>query len=94
MELSEQDKEEIMTCGRLGFNYKDVAVNFDLPLDEVKEQFETESGEVYILWKKGRLAAEAELRQSVLSGAIAGSTPLLLKMLDYYKQTDSEHYNL
>ena len=94
IELSDKTKEEIINCGALGFNYKDVAVNFNLPVNEVREQFEMEEGEVYILWKQGRLNAEAKLRQSVFVGAVNGSTPLLMKMLEYYKKTDSEHYNL
>ena len=86
--LTEKQKDELQTLGRLGFSYKDVALNFGLDTAEVARQFQQEKGEIYECWFKGYLSAQAEIRQTVLDAALNSSQPAILQMLRYYALTE------
>ena len=93
-DLTDEEKEQLTLCGRVGFTYEEVALNFDLNVDEVGVQFANKEGEIFSGWIKGRLQAEAELRNATLKSAINGSIPSLTKMLEYYRKTDRIHNDL
>ena len=93
-ELSPKELEEVDLCGRVGFTYLEVAYDLKLPIAEVKEQFVKKSGEIFDNWMHGRMQAELEIRQKVLDGAKNGSTPMLEKMLLFFKRADDEHREL
>lgn len=93
-DLSEKDLEDIEQCGRVAFTYKEVAYHLQIPVAEVKEQFVKQSGVVFEHWMLGRLQVELEIRQVVVEGAKNGSTPMLEKLLDFFKRTEREHNEL
>lgn len=93
-QLTEEEQEQLRTCGSVGFSYREVAIVFALQVREVQQQFEAEEGEIYEAYMKGRLQAELELRQTVLASAKNGSTPMLEKMLAFFKRTDDIHREL
>lgn len=86
--LTETQKDDIIRLGRLGFSYRDVALNFGFDIAEVAVQFQREQGEVYENWFRGYLSAQAEIRQTVLDAALNSSQPAILQMLKYYAMTE------
>ena len=90
-ELTDKDLHEIEECGRVAFTYREVAYHLGVPQAEVRQQFVEEKGEVWEHWVLGRMQVELEIRQVVLSSAKNGSTPMLDKMLDFFKRTEREH---
>ena len=86
--LTQQQKDDITRLGRLGFSYRDVALNFGFDIAEVARQFQLEKGEVYECWFQGYLSAQAEIRQTVLDAALNSSQPAILQMLKYYAMTE------
>ena len=89
--LTQQQKDDITRLGRLGFSYRDVALNFGFDIAEVARQFQQERGEVYECWFQGYLSA-----QTVLDAALNSSQPAILQMLKYYamtEQTNLEAYD-
>ena len=86
--LTQQQKDELVRLGRLGFSYRDVALNFGFDVAEVARQFQREKGEVYQYWFQGYLSAQAEIRQTVLDAALNSSQPAILQMLKYYALTE------
>lgn len=93
-ELTEKDLEDIEQCGRVAFTYKEVAYHLQIPISEVKEQFVKQTGLVFEHWMRGWLQVELEIRQVVVEGAKNGSTPMLEKLLDFFKRTEREHNEL
>lgn len=93
-ELTEKDYEEIEVCGRVGLTYKEVAYNCGVPIAEVRKQFIEEDGLIFEKWIHGRLQAELEIRQQVLTSAKNGSTPAIEQMLSFFKRADVEHRDL
>lgn len=94
--LTETQKDELFRLGRLGFPFRDVALNFGFDVAEVAVQFQREQGEVYENWFRGYLSAQAEIRQTVLDAALNSSQPAILQMLKYYamtEQTNLEAYD-
>jgi len=89
--LTQQQKDELVRLGRLGFSYRDVALNFGFDVAEVALQFQQEKGEVYECWFQGYLSAQAEIRQTVLDAALNSSQPAILQMLKYYALTEQEN---
>jgi len=89
--LTEQQKTEIFDMGRIGFSFKEIAVNFNFPIEEVARQFREETGEIYITWYKGYLNAQAEIRKTVLDSALNSSQPAILQMLRYFLQTQKDN---
>ena len=89
--LTQQQKDEIIRLGRLGFSYRDVALNFGFDIAEVARQFQQERGEVYECWYQGYLSAQAEIRQTVLDAALNSSQPAILQMLKYYSLTEQNN---
>lgn len=89
--LTQQQKDELVRLGRLGFSYRDVALNFGFDVAEVARQFQQEKGEVYECWFQGYLSAQAEIRQTVLDAALNSSQPAILQMLKYYALTEQEN---
>lgn len=89
--LTEKQNDELFTLGRLGFSFKEVALNFGLDVDEVARQFQQESGEIYEQWYRGYLSAQAEIRQTVLDAALNSSQPAILQMLKYYSLTEQNN---
>lgn len=86
--LTQQQKDDLHNLGRLGFSYRDVALNFGFDIAEVARQFQQEKGEIYECWFKGYLSAQAEIRQTVLDAALNSSQPAILQMLRYYALTE------
>ena len=89
--MTQQQKDELVRLGRLGFSYRDVALNFGFDVAEVARQFQQEKGEVYECWFQGYLSAQAEIRQTVLDAALNSSQPAILQMLKYYALTEQEN---
>lgn len=89
--LTQQQKDDIARLGRLGFSYRDVALNFGFDIAEVARQFQQEKGEVYENWFRGYLSAQAEIRQTVLDAALNSSQPAILQMLRYYALTEQNN---
>jgi len=86
--LTEQQKNDIFMMGRIGFSFKEVALNFGFDTAEVAQQFQAESGEVYEQWMRGYISAQAEIRKTVLDAALNSSQPAILQMLKYYANTE------
>jgi len=89
--LTDKQKDDLHTLGRLGFSYRDVALNFGFDIAEVARQFQQEKGEVYENWFRGYLSAQAEIRQTVLDAALNSSQPAILQMLRYYALTEQNN---
>lgn len=89
--LTEKQNDELFTLGRLGFSFKEVALNFGLDVNEVARQFQQERGEIYEQWYRGYLSAQAEIRQTVLDAALNSSQPAILQMLKYYSLTEQNN---
>lgn len=93
-ELTEKDLKEVEQCGRVAFTFREVAYHLGVPVAEVRDQFLHEKGEIWEHWIQGRMQVELEIRQVVMSGAKNGSTPLLDKMLEFFRRTEREHRDL
>lgn len=92
--FSPQEEENLASCGAVGFNWKQVAIIFDLDHSEVRRQFMQESGDVYGVWLRGRLQKELEIRQVVLQSALNGSSPAQQQLMTFYNEADNEHLDL
>lgn len=86
--LTEQQKNDVLMMGRLGFSFREVALNFGFDTAEVARQFQEEKGEVFEQWTRGYLSAQAEIRKTVLDAALNSSQPAILQMLKYYAITE------
>jgi hypothetical protein len=86
--LTEQQKNDVFLMGRIGFSFKEVALNFGFDIAEIAQQFQTETGEVFEQWIRGYLSAQAEIRKTVLDAALNSSQPAILQMLKYYANTE------
>ena len=89
--LTDEVKQSIESFGRLGFTIDELAIAFDLDIAQVRKEFADESGEIYMLYKKGRITAEVEIRETLLQSACNGSTPSLQRMVEIYKQADESN---
>lgn len=94
MELNEELKAKVEACGKVGFDYIQVAAVLDAPLDDVCKEFTEKKGEIYSAWLRGRLQTELDLRNSMLRDATGGSGPILEKFINILKKTDEKHTNL
>lgn len=93
-DLTEQELKKVEECGRVAFSYREVAYHLQVPSNEVREQFMKENGPIWEAWVRGRMQVELEIRQVVMSGAKNGSTPLLDKMLEFFRRTEREHRDI
>ncbi len=93
-ELTDKDLEDVEQCGRVAFSYKEVAYHLQVPVKDVRDQFQREEGVIFEHWMRGRLQVELEIRQVVVEGAKNGSTPMLEKLLEFFKKTEREHKEL
>lgn len=93
-ELTADELKDVEQCGRVAFTFKEVAYHLQLPIPEVREQFMKEKGEIFEHWMRGRLQVELEIRQVVVNGAKNGSTPMIEKLLEFFKRTEREHKEL
>ena len=93
-ELSEKELKDIEECGRVAFSYREVAYHLQVPMAEVREQFVRQKGPIWEHWVLGRMQVELEIRQVVLTSAKQGSTPMLDKMLEFFKRTEREHRDI
>ena len=60
----------------------------------VRTQFANEKGDIYTLYRQGRLQKELEIRQAVLTSALNGSSPAQLQMLEFFAAADEENKTL
>ena len=86
MLLTEDQEKQIFEMGKLGFSYKEIAINFDLPMQEVASQFALENGCVFSAWKKGNIQAVFELRSTIMKSALNASTPHVKEMIQILAQ--------
>ena len=87
-DLTDEEKQSIKDFGSVGFTYQEVSINLGIPCNELFDQWENQKGEVYELYMQGRLQSEFNIRKSILDSAINGSSPSMVKMMDFYKQAD------
>ena len=93
-EVTEAELANIENCGKVGFNYKELAIILSVPEMDVREEFERHDGKVYMAWMKGRLQTELDLRNAILREAMDGSSPMLNQMNAILNRTDEEHDKL
>lgn len=93
-EITDAELANIESCGRVGFDYKQIAAMLEVPIDDVAIEFQSEQGQVYNAWHKGRMQAELDLRNSMMKEAIGGNTAMVQKMLDIFHNTDEQHRKL
>ena len=86
--LTEKQQNEIREMGRLGFSFKEIALNFGFEIEEVARQFQLEQGGIFQCWIQGNLSAQAEIRKTVLDAALNSSQPAILQMLKYFSQAE------
>ncbi|MDL2308342.1 hypothetical protein LJC68_08960 [Bacteroidales bacterium OttesenSCG-928-B11] len=89
--LTEKQIDEIAEMGRLGFSFKEIALNFGFNIEEVARQFQFERGEIFNAWIKGYLSAQAEIRKTVLDAALNSSQPAILQMLKYFSSAEQNN---
>jgi predicted DNA-binding protein YlxM (UPF0122 family) len=88
MLLTEEQEKQIFEMGKLGFSFKEIAINFDLPIQEVASQFALEKGNVFTAWKKGNIQAMYELRDTIMKSALNSSSPHVKEMLQILGKVD------
>lgn len=74
-ELTTEEKENLEHFSKLLFCDRKLALIMGLDVDEFKTKMLLEDGEIFKIVSKGRLTAEAEIRESILDMAKRGSTP-------------------
>ncbi|MDL2297250.1 hypothetical protein LJC68_06140 [Bacteroidales bacterium OttesenSCG-928-B11] len=89
--LTEKQADEITQMGRLGFSFREIALNFGFEMEEVARQFQLESGDIFQAWIKGNLSAQAEIRKTVLDAALSSSQPAILQMLKYFSLAEQNN---
>ena len=92
--LSPEETNALAICGSVGFSWRQVADIFDLDPAAVHTQFANEKGDIYTLYRQGRLQKELEIRQAVLTSALNGSSPAQLQMLEFFAAADEENKTL
>ena len=91
MNLTKEQLKEIESMAGLFFGVEDICIN--LELDEETTEYYKASVEVNgdydfnHAFKKGRLAAEVELRQSIKQAAMNGSNPAQITLLTFFNQS-------
>lgn len=91
MNLTKEQLEEIEAMAGLFFSVDDICTN--LELDEEDTEYFKACVEVKgdynfaRAFRKGRITAEIQLRQSIKQAALNGSNPAQSSMLDFYKQS-------
>ena len=74
-ELTDEEKENLEHFAGLLFPDRELALIMDLDVEQFKLQMLLEKGEVFQIVAKGRLTAEANIRESIIDMAKRGSTP-------------------
>ncbi len=92
--LTPEEQNALTICGSVGFSWRQVADIFDLDPATVRRQFASEQGDIYTLYRQGRLQKELEIRQAVLTSALNGSSPAQLQMLEFFAAADEENKTL
>ena len=93
-QLSDDERADLSQCGAVGFTFEEVSLLFNLDPSEVRRQFSSKSGDIYMAYIRGRLQAELLLRQKLFSSACNGSNPAQSQMLQLYQQADNAHRDL
>jgi hypothetical protein len=83
MNFSQEQLEEIESMATLFLPPDDIAINIGVDPDEFTELINIKSGPGYQAFFKGWMKTEIELRQSILSSALNGSSPAQQMMLQY-----------
>jgi hypothetical protein len=82
MQYDEEKLKEIEEFAELQFTPDEVAVIVGIDAGEFMAEMMDERGEIAVAYNRGRLRAEAEVRQSILRLAKQGSTPAQKQILD------------
>ncbi len=73
--LTEEEKENLEHFAGLLFNDRDLALIMGLNVEAFRMQMLLEKGEIFEIVSRGRLKAEAEIREAIIEMAKRGSTP-------------------
>lgn len=95
--MSEEDIKRIEECGEVAFDYKQVALLVSLDENEVRQQFESERGDIYEAWMRGRLRTELEVRRQMIKTAKTtepGAGKMTEALADLFRRTDDIHRDL
>lgn len=82
------------TMGKLGFSVSDLAVRLEMDEAELYAAFRERKGEIYRQYMQGRLAGREAVRKTVMESALKSSSPMLLKMTEYYQRSEKENMNI
>jgi hypothetical protein len=90
MNLTEEQLKAIEMMASLFFSPEEIAINIEVDTDEFIELIVTKQGEAYNAYFKGWTNTEFELRKSILSSALNGSSPAQQLMKEYQNKARNE----
>lgn len=79
--LSEDDLKQLEANARLMFSIAEIALIIMIPCDELKRRIDDAASPEHAFFHKGRLEAEAKIRQSIYDLAMNGSSPAQTQFL-------------
>jgi len=90
--LSEEDLKQLEANARLMFSISEIALIVMCPVEALKRRIDDASTPEHASFHKGRLEAEAKIRQSIFDLATNGSSPAqtqFLSIIDNAKLDDA-----
>lgn len=84
--LNEIDLAELERMASLHFNIKELAILFQVSLDEMEVAAENEECDIYFAIKRGQLLSEAEVRNAAFTLARNGSTQGIKESMEFIKR--------
>ena len=85
---------QVTEAAKLGFPIKKVAMLLGVPFQELAEEFRKEEGDVWQAYMQGRMQGETDIRNTIMKAALNSSTPALERMLQYFKDSDTENMEI
>jgi len=79
--LSEEDLKQLEANARLMFSIAEIALIIMLPVEQLKKRIDDAATPEHASFHKGRLEAEAKIRQSIYDLAMNGSSPAQTQFL-------------
>lgn len=92
LSLDEEQLKALEEFAKAFFTISELEHVMEVPEGSLKTPFYRKEGEIYRRIHRGRLLAQAQVRQAILSSAINGSHPAQTKILEVLQEMKSNDH--
>jgi hypothetical protein len=89
-DITAEELAEVERLAGLFFSPREIAVMLELHLPEILEQLDSNEGNFYRAFQKGRLQNEVDLRKAIMQLARAGSSPAQTMAMDILNKSKAK----